>query len=144
MEFGTGTKCIRDRGKTSHHRRIPPTPFGRMYQYRGTVVQHKKALSDLKVEISLAERRVKGLTSMVDNLRKAKAEKESQLLALEHTLQSHQGDTAAIIAERERLEKELASIQTKLEDKQDKLRTADQQLEALKGTWMPLASARRS
>lgn len=96
------------------------------------------------MEISLAERRVKGLTSMVDNLRKAKAEKESQLSALEHTLQSHQGDTAAIIAERERLEKELASIQTKLEDKQDKLRTADQQLEALKGTWMPLASARRS
>ena len=62
------------------------------------VVQHKKALSDLKVEISLAERRVKGLTSMVDNLRKAKAEKESQLSVLERTLQSHQGDTAAIIA----------------------------------------------
>jgi len=41
------------------------------------VVQHKKALSDLKVEISLAERRVKGLTSMVDNLRKAKAEKNT-------------------------------------------------------------------
>lgn len=96
------------------------------------VVQHKKALSDLKVEISLAERRVKGLTSMVDNLRKAKAEKEYQLSALERTLQSHQGDTAAIIAERDRLEKKLASIQTKLEDKQDKLRTADQQLEALK------------
>ena len=69
---------------------------------------------------------------MVDNLRKAKAEKEYQLSALERTLQSHQGDTAAIIAERDRLEKELASIQTKLEDKQDKLRTADQQLEALK------------
>lgn len=69
---------------------------------------------------------------MVDNLRKAKAEKEFQLSALERTLQSHQGDTATIIAERERLEKELASIQTKLEDKQDKLRTADQQLEALK------------
>lgn len=103
-----------------------------MYQYiEEQVVQHKKALADLKVEISLAERRVKGLTSMVDNLRKAKAEKESQLSALERTLQSHQGDTATIIAERERLE-ELASIQTKLEDKQDKLRTADQQLEALK------------
>ena len=96
------------------------------------VVQHKKALSDLKVEISLEERRGKGLTSMVDKLRKAKAEKESQLSALEHTLQSHQGDSAAIIAESERLEKELASIKTKLEDKQDKLRTADQQLEVIK------------
>ena len=39
---------------------------------------------------------------------------------------------ARIYSAREALEKELASIQTKLEDKQDKLRTADQQLEALK------------
>ena len=96
------------------------------------VVQHKKTLSDLKLEISLAERRVKGLTSMVDNLRKAKAEKEAQLSALERILQNHQGDTAAIISERERLEKELASIQAKLADKQDKLRMADRQLETLK------------
>ena len=96
------------------------------------VVRHKKTLSDLKLEISLAERRVKGLTSMVDNLRKAKAEKEAQLSALERILQKHQGDTAAIISERERLEKELASIQAKLADKQDKLRMADRQLETLK------------
>ena len=96
------------------------------------VVQHKKTLSDLKLEISLAERRVKGLTSMVDNLRKAKAEKEAQLSALERILQNHQGDTVAIISERERLEKELASIQAKLADKQDKLRMADRQLETLK------------
>ena len=96
------------------------------------VVRHKKTLSDLKLEIRLAERRVKGLTSMVDNLRKAKAEKEAQLSALERILQNHQGDTAAIISERERLEKELASIQAKLADKQDKLRTADRQLETLK------------
>lgn len=96
------------------------------------VVRHKKTLSDLKLEISLAERRVKGLTSMFDNLRKAKAEKEAQLSALERILQNHQGDTAAIISERERLEKELASIQAKLADKQDKLRMADRQLETLK------------
>lgn len=97
------------------------------------VVQHKKALSDLKVEISLAERRVKGLTSMVDNLRKAKAEKEHQLSALERSLQSSQGDAASIVAEKERLEKELASIREKLADKQEKLQVADRQLDTLKG-----------
>lgn len=97
------------------------------------IVQHKKALSDLKVEISLAERRVKGLTSMVDNLRKAKAEKEHQLSALERSLQSSQGDAASIVAEKERLEKELASIQEKLADKQEKLQVADRQLDTLKG-----------
>lgn len=97
------------------------------------IVQHKKALSDLKVEISLAERRVKGLTSMVDNLRKAKAEKEHQLSALERSLQSHQGDAASIVAEKERLEKELASIREKLADKQEKLQVAGRQLDTLKG-----------
>lgn len=96
------------------------------------IVRHQKALSDLKLEISLAERRVKGLTSMVDNLRNAKAEKERQLSALEHSLQSHQGDKATIAAEKELLEKELASIQGKLADKQEKLQKADQQLAALK------------
>lgn len=96
------------------------------------IVQHKKALSDLRVEISLAERRVKGLTSMVDNLRKAKAEKEHQLSALERNLQSHQGDAASLSAEKERLEKELASIQDKLADKQEKLQVADRQLDTLK------------
>ena len=97
------------------------------------IVQHKKALSDLKVEISLAERRVKGLTSMVDNLRKAKAEKENQLSALERSLQSCQGDAASIVAEKKRLEKELASIREKLADKQEKLQMADRQLDTLKG-----------
>lgn len=96
------------------------------------IVQHKKALSDLRVEISLAERRVKGLTSMVDNLRKAKAEKEHQLSALERSLQSHQGDASSLAAEKARLEKELASIQEKLADKQEKLQVADRQLDALK------------
>lgn len=94
--------------------------------------QHQKALSDLQVEIRLAERRVKGLSSMVENLRKAKAEKENQLSALERSLQSHQGDALSIATEKERLEKELASIQEKLADKQEKLQTADRQLTALK------------
>ncbi|MCD8288107.1 MAG: plasmid recombination protein [Porphyromonadaceae bacterium] len=96
------------------------------------IVQHRKALSDLQVEIGLAERRVKGLTTMVDNLRKAKAEKEAQLSALESSLRSHQGDAASVAAEKERLEREFASIQSKLADKQDKLQEADRQLTALK------------
>ena len=96
------------------------------------IVRHQKALSDLKAEIFLAERRVKGLTSMVENLRKAKAEKEHQLSALERSLQSHQGDAMAIAADKEKLEKELASIREKLADKQEKLQVADRQLAALK------------
>lgn len=94
--------------------------------------QHQKALSDLKVEIQLAERRVKGLNSMVENLRKAKAEKERQIAALEATMKSHIGDSMSISAEKANLEKELASIQEKLADKQEKLKVADRQLSVLK------------
>ena len=64
--------------------------------------RHQKVLSDLHSDIRLAERRVKGLTSMVENLRK------------------------------EKLEKELVAIQGKLADKQEKLQTADRQLSDLK------------
>ncbi len=96
------------------------------------IAQHRKALSALNVEIGLAERRVKGLTTMVDNLRKAKAEKEAQLSALDRNLRSHQGDAASVAAEKARLERELASIQEKLADKQDKLKAADRQLAVLK------------
>lgn len=94
--------------------------------------QHQKALSDLKVEIQLAERRVKGLNSMVENLRKAKAEKERQIAALEATMKSHIGNSMSISAEKANLEKELASIQEKLADKQEKLKVADRQLSVLK------------
>ena len=94
--------------------------------------QHQKDLSDLKVEIQLAERRVKGLNSMVENLRKAKAEKERQIAALEATMKSHMGDSMSISAEKANLEKELASIQEKLADKQEKLKVADRQLSVLK------------
>lgn len=89
-------------------------------------------LSDLHSDIRLAERRVKGLTSMVENLRREKSEKEAQLAALENDMNSRKDDALAIFAEKEKLEKELVAIQGKLADKQEKLRTADRQLSDLK------------
>ena len=50
--------------------------------------RHQKVLSDLHSDIRLAERRVKGLTSMVENLRREKSEKEAQLAALENDMNS--------------------------------------------------------
>ena len=91
-----------------------------------------KVLSDLHSDIRLAERRVKGLTSMVENLRREKSEKEAQLAALENDMNSRKDDALAISAEKEKLEKELVAIQGKLADKQEKLQTADRQLSDLK------------
>lgn len=94
--------------------------------------RHQKALAGLQSDIRLAERRVKGLTTMVDNLEKSKAEKQAQLSAAEHDLKANRGDAAQLAAQIQGLEKELQEISRQLADKQDKLQTADQQLSDLR------------
>ena len=86
--------------------------------------RHQEVLSALHSDIRLAERRVKGLTSMVENLKREKSEKEAQLSALENDMDTRKGDALTLSAEKEKLEKELTAIQGKLADKQEKLQTA--------------------
>lgn len=94
--------------------------------------RHQKVLSELQSDIRLAERRVKGLTTMVENLEKLKAEKEAQLLAAEGELKANKGDVAQLAAQIQALQKELHGIDKQLADKQEKLQTADRQLSDLK------------
>ena len=94
--------------------------------------RHQEVLSALHSDIRLAERRVKGLTSMVENLKREKSEKEAQLSALENDMDTRKDDALTLSAEKEKLEKELTAIQGKLADKQEKLQTADRQLSDLK------------
>ena len=94
--------------------------------------RHQKALSELQADIRLAERRVKGLTTMVDNLEKSKAEKEAQLSAAEGELKANKGDAAQLAVQVQTLEKELNGIDKQLADKQEKLQVADRQLTDLK------------
>ncbi|MBC5614611.1 MobV family relaxase [Bacteroides hominis] len=94
--------------------------------------RHQKVLSALQSDIRLAERRVKGLTTMVDNLEKSKAKKEAQLSAAEHDLKTNSGNAAELAAQMQDLKKELQGIDKQLADKQEKLKTADQQLTDLK------------
>lgn len=94
--------------------------------------RHRKALSELQSDIRLAERRVKGLTTMVGNLEKAKAEKEAQLSAAEQELATNKDDAAELEALVMSLEKELQGITGQLADKQEKLQAADRQLAELK------------
>ena len=94
--------------------------------------RHQEVLSALHSDIRMAERRIKGLTSMVENLLQEKSEKEAQLSALERSLDNCRDDSQSVAAEKDKIEKELAAIQWKLADKQEKLRIADQQLTDLK------------
>ena len=67
------------------------------------IARHKEVLSALRSDIRLAERKVKGLGSMVENLQKKQAEKEARLAVLEKELTEHKGDAAAISAETDKL-----------------------------------------
>ena len=97
-----------------------------------SVATHQRTLASLQSDIRLAERRVKGLTTMVDNLEKSKAEKEALLSAAEQDLKANKGDAEQLAAQVKSLEKELAGINRQLADKQEKLQTADRQLAELK------------
>ena len=96
------------------------------------ISRHQKILADLQSDIRLVERRVKGLTTMVDNLERSKAEKEVLLSAAEQDLKANKGDAEQLAAQVKSLEKELAGINWQLADKQEKLQTADRQLAELK------------
>ena len=56
------------------------------------ISRHQQVLSSLHSDIRMAERRVKGLTSMVENLKKEQAEKEAQLSALKNDMEARKGD----------------------------------------------------
>lgn len=74
------------------------------------ISRHQQVLSSLHSDIRMAERRVKGLTSMVENLKKEQAEKEAQLSALKNDMEARKGDAQTLSAEKEKLENELAAI----------------------------------
>ena len=106
------------------------------------ITQHQKALSDLNVEIRLAERRVKGLSTMVDNLNQQRLEKENELLVLQEELLEKYGNEDSIRTKMQMLNQELSSIQSKLADKQDKLLQAERTLSLLKDDLVSIGERR--
>jgi predicted nuclease with TOPRIM domain len=90
-----------------------------------------KAVSDLRVEIALAERRVKGLSSMVEHLEEERHQKMLEIDKLKVLIANKEGDSSILSQKLEKLQNELASVDEKLADKKDKLAVADQQLDEL-------------
>ena len=109
-------KCFRNIKKhrsTEEYRRMLSEECSTIEE---NISRHQQVLSSLHSDIRMAERRVKGLTSMVENL-KLQAEKEAQLSALKNDMEARKGDAQTLSAEKEKLENELAAIQNKLADK---------------------------
>lgn len=97
-----------------------------------SVAAHQRTLASLQSDIRLAERRVKGLTSMVSNLLQEKAEREAALAELHRQILAGHDNPDALRLQVRQLEQELSTIQVKLDDKQEKLFEADRKLDALR------------
>lgn len=66
--------------------------------------RHQEVLSALHSDIRLAERRVKGLTSMVENLKGRRA-KRGSTVGTRNDMDTRKGDALTLSAEKEKLEK---------------------------------------
>lgn len=96
------------------------------------VANHRKVLSGLQAEISLAERRVKGLTSMVANLEREREDIEHELDSMASGMLDNPHGNLSNEEKIKALREKLADIDTKLADKKQKLSEAEDKLADLK------------
>lgn len=92
----------------------------------------RKALEDLNVELSIAQKKQKSFTSMIENLKAEIDRLEAELKPL-RTLQAHSDNISADIARKiQSLEQQKALVEDKLADKEKKLSETNQLLDTLR------------
>lgn len=96
------------------------------------VRNHRKALSDLSIEISIAEKKHKSFSTMVANLHAEKEQLSRQIASLQTEMQSGQSDHKQLAAQVAALQKQLATTEAKLADKEGKLSETEQKLATLR------------
>ena len=96
------------------------------------IENHRKVLSGLQQEISLAERRVKGLTSMVVNLENERKTVERELDSLASAVLDNADGKLSNEEKITALHAKLEDINAKLADKKQKLSEAEEKLSKLK------------
>lgn len=87
-----------------------------------------ETLKELYGDIRKAEKRCKGLNTMIGNLETREADLNDQIDRLESDLESGNGDAEELRQRISGLEDELRVTESSLEDKRQKLKTADRQL----------------
>ena len=88
----------------------------------------KTLLSGLNRSITKAETKIKALQTMVSNLEKVEADKQTTIAELEDYMKNHLGDAVEIKAKITATRKELWDVRDKLNDKKMKLEQAKLQL----------------
>lgn len=89
-------------------------------------IENKKmTLKELQSELNKAERRVKGLTTMIGNLEAQRASIEEELAKLQQDLEQGVITAEEMSLEQMRLRQELTAVQNQIADKQKKLKDAN-------------------
>lgn len=91
-----------------------------------------ETLNELYADIRKAEKRCKGLNTMITNLESREADLSDQIDRLEADLETENGDAEELRQRIADLKGELRTTESSLEDKRQKLKTADKQLKDLK------------
>jgi hypothetical protein len=94
--------------------------------------ESRMLLYQLRGEVSYAERRVKGLNTMIANLENHKTELEKEMTDIAEQIKSGQSDTAELQTKFNKLSFEYQKTLTSLDDKRMKLATANKTLEELR------------
>lgn len=93
---------------------------------------YQKAISALKSEITIAERKHKSFSTMISNLNQEKDVLLSQIEELKESLVAGQYSQSEIDGKLDLLRNKLTEIETKIEDKSNKLAETERELEILK------------
>ena len=92
----------------------------------------QRKIDELRKQIAIAQRRVKGLTTMIENLSAERIQIEAEIAALDKKLTTDKENHEAILRQISRLKDKLTTTQQRLADKEEKLRDADHTLEDLR------------
>ena len=92
----------------------------------------QRKIDELRKQIAIAQRRVKGLTTMIENLSAERIRIEAEIAALNAQLTTDKENHEAILCQISKLKDKLTTTQQKLADKEEKLRDADHTLAELR------------
>ena len=92
----------------------------------------QRKIDELRKQIAIAQRRVKGLTTMIENLSAERIRIEAEIAALNAQLTTDKENHEAILCQISKLKDKLTTTQQKLADKEEKLRDADHTLAQLR------------
>lgn len=95
------------------------------------ISEKHETLKELYADIRKAEKRCKGLTTMISNLEARETDLNSEIAQLEADIESGTGDAADLRRRIADLENQLRTTASSLADKRLKLKTADRQLAQL-------------